>query len=75
MHSHKVRYVPATYSQKNMLDHIGVFDGVTSSKELEALIVEEFELGFELHSVVNVPVSKMGVVFTAGFIVTLKKVN
>ncbi|MFT4755363.1 MAG: hypothetical protein ACI85Q_002932 [Salibacteraceae bacterium] len=75
MHSHNVRFLPATYSKKTMLNQVGVFEGLTTSKELEALIIEQVEKGFELHSVVAVTTSNMGVVFTSGFMVTFKKVE
>ncbi len=75
MHSHKVRFLPATYSGKSMLNQIGVYDGPTTAKELEALIVEQAEKGFELHSVVAVTTSTMGAVLTSGFMVTFKQLQ
>ncbi|MDH3650852.1 MAG: hypothetical protein OEQ53_14295 [Saprospiraceae bacterium] len=80
MYPYKVVFVENTFLKKTVGQiRKGNVDGMTTSKELEALLVEKHEEGFELKDIspVNglVVSSPYSINTTLGFMVTFKKVR
>ncbi len=77
MHPYKVIYLDSTFVTKRKFQH-GYLDGLTTSKELEALLIEQDKEGYDLFSIVpivgNVSPAKYVITDeTTGFLVTFKK--
>ncbi len=80
MYPYKVKYLESSFLKKNSeWKNVGKLDGISTSKELEALIIEETDNGFELHSITpltgNIISSPYTLNTTTGFMVTFKKVE
>lgn len=77
MHPYKVVYLDSTFFPKRKFRH-GYLDGLTTSKELEALLIEQEKEGYDLVSIVpivgNLSITKhVYTDETTGFMVTLRK--
>ncbi|MEM1321821.1 MAG: hypothetical protein AAGG75_16295 [Bacteroidota bacterium] len=52
MHPYKVNFLETSFLKPKGFNRVhGKIDGLTTSKELEAMIIEEDKLGYELHSI------------------------
>jgi hypothetical protein len=77
MHPYKVIYLDSTFVNKRK-DQPGYLDGLTTSKELEALLIEQDQNGYELFSIVPIvgnttPIKYVMTDETVGFMVTFKR--
>ena len=78
MYPYKVKYIESSFLKKNSeWKNVGKLDGISTSKELEALIIEETNNGFELLSITpltgNIISSPYTLNTITGFMVTFKK--
>ena len=78
MFNTRVKYLPSSFSEKTKTWYpVGKIDGLTTAKDLEALIVEQQQEGFELISITPLVGSIMTnlsyVNTTTGFMVTFQK--
>ncbi len=79
MHPYKVIFLESTFMKKKKIRK-GFLDGLTTSRELEALLVDQQKQGFEFVSMVPVTGTTsitLGTVYneTLGFMVTFKKME
>jgi hypothetical protein len=81
MHPYKVRFIDSSYqsSIKNA-DSLGKIDGIDSANNLEAFLAEEYDNGYELHSIVPVNANTAGKItypnsVTIGYQVCLKRIK
>lgn len=77
MHPYKVIYLDSTFVKKRAFQR-GYLDGLTTSKELEALLIEQDQNGYELVSIVPIvgnttPIKYVMTDETVGFMVTFKR--
>ncbi len=80
MYPYEVVYLESSILEKNS-KHLrkGNLDGLSTSKELEALLIEKKKDGFELHNLTPlngvVVASPYSINTTIGFLVTFKRIE